>query len=485
MELRQRSHGFVTAYALELREIHKRFGDVPALAGATLALRAGTIHALVGENGAGKTTLMRVAFGLAAPDSGTLQVAGAHMRLRSPADAMAAGVGMVQQHFTLVPALTALENVALGWSSGPVIRERVIQLASDTGLRVDPDTVAERLSVADQQRLELLKALARGARTLILDEPTASLAPQETEALLSWLREFAAKGGSVVLITHKLREALSIADDVTVLRNGAVTWNGPRADANIESLIVAMLGQARRGGESRASMQKPAGDLAIAIAEGMDVRDALGRTGVREATVRIRRGEMVGVAGVEGSGIHEFMYAMAGRIPVARGLTLPNDIGFIPEDRHRDALLLTATVAENVALRAAGTRRGWLQRRTLDVYASKLAAENDVKLSDVRAPVTTLSGGNQQRLVLARELDGDPPLIVAMNPTRGLDLNASAHVQMRLRMAAERGAAVLYSSADLDELLDVADRILVVFDGRVRSVASDRDAIGRAMVGAS
>jgi ABC-type uncharacterized transport system ATPase subunit len=352
VELRQRSHGSVTGYALELREIHKRFGGVQALAGATLSLRTGTIHALLGENGAGKTTLMRIAFGLVAPDRGTVQVRGAHARLQSPADAMAAGVGMVQQHFTLVPALTALENVALGWSSGPAIRDQVIRLASDTGLRVDPDTVVERLSVADQQRLELLKALARGARTLILDEPTASLAPRETDDLFSWLREFAEQGGDVVLITHKLREALSIADDVTVLRNGVVTWNGPRRDASIESLIVAMLGQARSGSERRASVQKPAGDTAVAIADGMNVRDPLGRTRIREASVRIRRGEMLGVAGVDGSGIHEFMYAMAGRLPATRGLTLPDDIGFIPEDRHRDALLMTATVAENVALRA-------------------------------------------------------------------------------------------------------------------------------------
>ena len=476
----------MTLYALELGGIHKSFGGVRALDGASFALRAGTVHALLGENGAGKTTLMRVAFGLVTPDSGTCVVLGTPLRLKTPADAMRAGVGMVQQHFTLVPALTALENVALGWSSGRAIRDQVTQLADETGLRFDPDAVVERLSVADQQRVELLKALSRGARTLILDEPTAALAPQDTEDLFSWIRAFTGRGGSVVLITHKLAEALSIADDVTVLRRGRVTWNGPRRDATIESLVVAMIGHAADRHADISPRQKTVGDTPVAIADAVYGDDPLGLSRVRGASVTLRSGEIVGVAGVEGSGIQEFMYAMAGRLSTTRGrLQLPDEVGFIPEDRQRDALLMTASVAENVALRSAGTRRGWFRRQAIDARASRLAQENDVRLSDVRDPVATLSGGNQQRLVVARELDGDPPFIVAMNPTRGLDLNAAKHVQQRLRGAADRGAAILYASADLDELLEVSDRILVVFNGSVLDVASDRDLIGRAMVGAS
>ena len=476
----------MTPHALELSDIHKNFGAVRALTGASFSLRAGTVHALLGENGAGKTTLMRVAFGLVPPDSGTCVVGGMPMRLKTPADAMRAGVGMVQQHFTLVPALTALENVALGWSAARAIRGQVIQLAARTGLRFDADATVEKLSVADQQRVELLKALSRGARTLILDEPTAALAPQDTEDLFSWIRAFTATGGSVVLITHKLTEALSIADDVTVLRRGSVTWRGTRRDATIESLVVAMMGQVVEGDDLRASAQKTVGQKPVASADTIYVKDRLDVARVRGASITLCKGEIVGVAGVEGSGIQEFMYAMAGRVTTARGrLQLPDDVGFIPEDRQRDALLMTASVAENVALRSAGTRRGWLRRQAIDVRASKLAQENDIRLSDVGAPVATLSGGNQQRLVVARELDGDPPLIVAMNPTRGLDVNAAKHVRQRLRAAAERGAAILYASADLDELLHVSDRIVVIFDGRVLDVASDRDSIGRAMVGAS
>jgi ABC-type uncharacterized transport system ATPase subunit len=485
VELYRRADGSVTGHALQLRGIYKRFGDVRALDDATFSLRAGTVHALLGENGAGKTTLMRVAFALVAPDAGTIEVNGAPARLKTPADAMDAGIGMVQQHFTLVPALTALENVALGWSSGRAIRGHVARLAADTGLLVDPDAIVDQLSVADQQRLELLKALARGARTLILDEPTAALAPRETGELLAWIRGFAGRGGNAVLITHKLGDALAIADDVTVLRHGKVTLTGLRSTVTIESLVDAMLGRSEsRNDRSAVAPQTPV-DTNVAVAERMGVRDMFGRMRVRDASIRIRGGEVVGVAGVEGSGIHEFMYAMAGRMPVTGVLELPDDVGFIPEDRHRDALLMTATIADNFALRSAGTRRGWLDRRTIDARASELAAENDINVADVRAPVSSLSGGNQQRLVLARELDRDPSLVVAMNPTRGLDLNATALVQRRLRQAAERGAGILYSSADLDELLHVADRIFVVFDGRVRDVARDRDLIGRAMVGAA
>jgi ABC-type uncharacterized transport system ATPase subunit len=485
VEFRERAHGLVTPPALELTGIHKRFGDVVALHGASLSLAPGTVHALLGENGAGKTTLMRVAFGLVVPEAGLTRVGGAEVRPVSPADAMRSGIGMVQQHFTLVPALTTLENIALGWSSASAVRDRAVRLAAETGLTLDPDARVGRLSVADQQRVELLKALVRGARILILDEPTAALAPKEAEDLFTWVRAFRVDGGSVVLITHKLGEALAVADDITVLRQGAVTWSGKRSSATIETLVTALIGTSTAAGEEIARERKAATDEPVAIADSMVVRDGQDVVRVRGASARVSRGEIVGVAGVEGSGVHEFLYAMAGRLTPSGGhLHLPAELAFVPEDRQRDALLMTESVAENVALKGAGARRGWLRRSEIAATAARLVAGGNVRLSNVSAPVASLSGGNQQRLVLARELEGSPPFIVAINPTRGLDLVASNDVRRRLRRAASAGAAVLYHSADLDELLELADRIVVVYDGRVSDVPLDRAAIGRAMVGA-
>ena len=474
----------MTVFALELRGIHKVFGGTVALGGVDFFLRPGSVHALLGENGAGKTTLMRVAFGLVTPDRGEIRSSGAPVTVRSPADAMRAWIGMVQQHFTLVPALTSLENVALGWSSSRGMREGAVRLAAATGLRFEPDTTVAELSVADQQRVELLKALTRGARMLILDEPTAALAPAETDHLFAWLGAFRDRGGSVVLITHKLDEAMSLADDITVLRRGSVTWSGSRRQANIDILVPALIGGSESATDTALATGPRGRGTDTVIAESIVVKDDHAVVRLRDVSLRLSSGEFVGVAGVEGSGIVEFMYVMAGRLTPSSGrLQLPDEMGFIPEDRHRDALLIDASIAENLALRSANLRRGWLSRRGLARRAERLVAAGDVRVSSVRSGVDTLSGGNQQRLVLTRELDGDPPLVVAMNPTRGLDLKAARNIRDRLRGAVTRGATVLYSSADLDELLEVVDRVLVVFNGGVREVPLDRDAIGRAMLG--
>jgi simple sugar transport system ATP-binding protein len=396
---------------------------------------------------------------------------------------------MVQQHFALVPAMTARENVALGRASARELSDDTIQLAASLGVRLDESVPVEQLPVSEQQRIELLKALSRGARVLILDEPTAALAPSDADALFAWLRGFRERGGSVVLITHKLREALDISDEISVLRHGVVTWHGPRADANFDVLVATMLGQDVRAGEPpRDPVAHTAREdvRSVVRAEALHVRDERGTTRVRDATVSVAAGEIVGVAGVEGSGAKELLYAIAGRLPPAGGrLALPNDIGFIPDDRQRDALLMNESVAANVALRRAGRRSGWLRRRAVDNAAEQLVRASGVRAPDVRAPVSALSGGNQQRLVVGRELDGDPPLVVAMNPTRGLDVAATAAVQQRLRQAARAGMAVVYYSADLDELIGIADRIVVLFDGRLREVPLDRDVVGRAMLGAA
>ena len=480
----------MTSPSLEMSGIRKRFGELAALDGVDLVVRSGTIHALLGENGAGKTTLMRIAFGLTMPDEGRISVDGVPTRLKSPAAAIRAGIGMVQQHFALVPAMTARENIALGVSPGRDLPLDALRGAGEAASRIALDIPVRELPVSEQQRVELMKTLARGARVVILDEPTASLAPQDAEELLTWLRRFRETGGSAVLITHKLREALALADDITVLRRGRVTWRGRRNEADIDVLLAAMIGEAhapvigqpaRNPLDSHAARSDP-----VVLADGVVIRDARGVAIVRDAALRAHAGEIVGVAGVAGSGARELLHAIAGRLRPSGGtLQLPNAVGFIPEDRQHDALLMDESVATNVALHGAGRRRGWLRRREMEADAERLVRESGIVAADVRAPVSTLSGGNQQRLIAARELATRPPLLVAVNPTRGLDVVATASIQRQLRDAAAAGMAVVYYTADLDELIDIADRVLVVFDGRVREVARDRDAIGRAMLGAA
>lgn len=296
----------MTVPALQLSGIRKQFSRVVALDTVELVAGKGTIHALLGENGAGKTTLMRIAFGLTMPDEGTISVDGVPIRLRSPSDAIRAGIGMVQQHFALVPAMTARENIALGVSSGRRLQADAQPDTTESGSRLDMEIPVRDLTVPEQQRVELMKTLARGARVIILDEPTAALAPQDAEQLFAWLRRFREEGGSAVLITHKLREALAVADVITVLRRGRVTWSGRRDDADVDMLITAMLGASRSLATARAAPRQAdastSHDEPVVRAEGMMIRDVRGATIVREVSLRIQRGEILGVAGVAGSG---------------------------------------------------------------------------------------------------------------------------------------------------------------------------------------
>jgi len=482
------------APALELIGVSKRFGAALALDRASLTIRPGSVHAVLGENGAGKTTLMRIAFGMLEPDAGRVCVSGAEMHFRSPSQAIAAGIGMVHQHFTNVPAMTVAENVALG-SRGKydkaTARARVNEVAQGAGLPLDPDARAGDLPVGAQQRLEIVKALARGARTLLLDEPTAVLAPDEVDQLLGWLRDFAAGGGAAVLITHKLREALAAADEVTVLRRGRTVHTGATSGTNAQALAVAMLGEAPEANRpaAHAPAENRAASEPVVVATRLTLRDERGVPAIREATFALRGGEIVGIAAVEGAGQRELLLALAGRRPVSDGsLTLPSRIGFVPEDRHRDALVLDFNISENVALRDAGDRAGRLRWRTLDHTARALIAAFDVRAAGGPRPETalarTLSGGNQQKLVLGRELAGNPALLVAENPTRGLDIRATAAVHESLRAARAAGAAVVVYSSDLDEVLALSDRVLVVSAGSVSEVGGDREAVGRAMLGA-
>ena len=468
---------------LSLSRITKRYGATVALDDVSFACRAARVHALLGENGAGKTTLMRVAFGLVAPDFGQV-VARARPIVRA-SDAIAGGIGMVHQHFTNVPAMTVAENVALGehgrFDAARAAR-RVEEIGSRTGLVLDPRSVAGDLPVGAQQRLEIVKALARDARTLILDEPTAVLAPREIDELLVWLRRFADAGNAVVLITHKLREALAIADDVTVLRRGSVALTSAAKAVTLDSVSAALLGS--EADLAPAEKHERTSDAAVVALDAATVVDARGVILLAAATLEVRAGEIVGVAAVEGAGQHALLRLLAGRETATTGIVrLPTAVGFIPEDRHRDGLMLDASATENVTLRNAGSRRGRIDWRAQRERTKRLIAEHDVRGGDERTAVRALSGGNQQKLIFARELDANPSLVVAENPTRGLDIRATRAVHDRLRAAADGSAAVVVYSSDLDEVLSLATRIVVVHAGRLRECPLDRDVVGRAMLG--
>ena len=496
-----------------LEAISKRYGTVQALAGASLTVRQGTVHALLGENGAGKTTLMRIAFGLTRPDSGTLRWRGAPAAFESPRNALAAGIAMVQQHFSLVPSLSVAENVALGGRGlfdAAEAKRKVRQLGAATGLVVDPDAVAGTLGVSAQQRVEILKALARGVRLLILDEPTATLAPSDAAALLAWTRAFATGDRAVVLITHKLRDALAVADDLTVLRGGRVVHSSPAAMVTEQSLAAAMLGtdqaqaanrtawtvgasDGRSGDQAKRATDASLGagpaavtpaDDAVVVLRDVVVSPRPGAAGLGRISFTANRGEIVGVAAVEGNGEEDLLRIVAGRDGAESGtVRLPARVGYIPQDRNADAIAGELTLTENVALAGSGARRGWIDWGALREQTERIMLRFDIRAPGAAAAAVTLSGGNQQRLVLGRELDGSPLLVVADQPTRGLDLRATAEVHDRLREASSSGAAVVLYSADLDELLALSDRIIVVVGGIVRDVERNREAIGRAMLG--
>jgi general nucleoside transport system ATP-binding protein len=465
--------------ALALRGIRKHFGSVQALRGADFTLMPGELHALLGENGAGKTTLMHVAYGLARPDAGTVAIGGAVVSVPSPRAARRLGVGMVHQHFTSVPALSVAENVALaaGWPVHPAaLRERVRALAERIGLSLEPDTPAGRLSVGLKQRLEIVKALATDVRILLLDEPTAVLAPGETEELLQVVRAFTAQGGSAVLITHKLDEALAAADRVTVLRQGVVVHEGVVAGETRESLAAAMIGEGEpvaatgQGGLADIEPPVPSARVLVRLEELEVPRDTGFGIAVRRATLVIRSGEIVGIAAVEGNGQRELLRAVAGRLHPLRGRReVAGPVGFIPEDRTTEGLIPTLSLTENLVLGSRADdpwiRRGRVDWRVARARTAALLTEYEVVAPGPDVPAATLSGGNQQKVVVARELARQPRVVVAENPTRGLDLRAAAAILARLRAAAAAGAAVLVYSSDLDEVLALAGRVLVASRG--------------------
>jgi simple sugar transport system ATP-binding protein len=393
---------------------------------------------------------------------------------------------MVQQHPVTVAALTVWENVVLG-GSGRIRRthvaREVAELASSAGFDFDVTAPARALSIAAQQRLEILRAMHRRANILILDEPTAILAPEEARDLYAWLRRFADAGGTAIVITHKLDEAQKYTNALTVLRQGRTILESNSQAASRESLTQAMLGVAIET-SSRAHNRDPRGGVLLR-AKDMDVRDDRGVTSIKSASFEICAGEIVGVAGVEGSGHHHLLLAAAGRNTIDGGwVERPATVAFIPEDRHRDAVVLDFNLVENAAIHSAGSRRGRVNWRALRNEVANIVTRYDVRSPAPTAEMRVLSGGNQQKFVLGRELGTNPQLIVAENPTRGLDIRAASFVRDQLRAARARGAAVLVYSSDIDELIEIADRVLVVHAGKVSAEPANRERVGAAMLGA-
>ena len=490
-------------HALRTVGIEKRFGGVRANHLVSLAVPPGTIHGIVGENGAGKSTIMNIVYGSVKADAGEVWVRDRRLAGLGPREAIAAGVGMVHQHFMLVESFTALENLLLGAEGGRALaagRQRaqreLERLGSEYGLEVPLGVPVAELPVGLRQRVEILKALHRGAELLILDEPTAVLTPGEAEHLFRILRSLAAQGRTVILISHKLKEIMAVTDRVTVMRRGEVVGETATADTSPAKLAELMVG---RPVALEVTREGRAPGPPVLEVEGLEVRDDRGIPRVRNAGFTVRAGEIVGIAGVSGNGQSELLEALAGMRPIAagratlRGKPLPANpaaarragIAHVPEDRQRLGMLGSFTAWENHLLGEAG---GPLLNRGAVVAACAGAmAAYDVRPPDPELPAASFSGGNQQKLVLAREIGRDPDLLLVGQPTRGVDIGAIEFIHRRLLEMRRRGTAMLLVSAELDELLGLADRILVMYEGRivgeVAAAAADEAQIGRMMTG--
>jgi simple sugar transport system ATP-binding protein len=511
---------------LSLSAITKRFGNFTALADLSLDIRAGEIHCILGENGAGKSTLCNLIFGVHRPDGGTMRYYGAPFEPSGPADSLAHGIAMVHQHFSLVPDMSVVDNVLLGREKGILNRKecarQLEKLAVDYGLPLDPFAKIENLSVGERQRVEIVKCLIRDPSLFVLDEPTAVLLPDEIAALLDVCRRVASGGRAVVLVTHKLAEIKKVADRVTVLRGGRVVATSDNPAAEIDVLVRAMIqGNVETLDQSAASIlglepvrhvghgskkeQAPKARVEALQIDGLTIRDYQGVTRLDNFTLTVGRGEIVGVAGVEGNGQSELTAALAGLIAPSEGRIYLGDaelttrspkeitaagVGIVPEDRHAVGCVTGMSLAENIYLNRLGefTRFGFLKRAALEREATSLMQRFDVRARGPGAQFSSLSGGNQQKAVLAREITlPNLACLVASQPTRGLDVGAVAAVYSHIRAACRRGVAILLVSSELDELLTVADRIVVLYRGRIMgSCIADPDrraAIGAMMAG--
>jgi simple sugar transport system ATP-binding protein len=475
---------------LTLRGIVKRFPGVLANDHIDFEVNSGEIHALLGENGAGKSTLMKIIYGLYRPDEGEILINGQPVHITSPADAIRLGIGMIHQHFMLVESLTVAQNVALGLPSKrgfltdlDRVAERIEELATLYGLKVDPNAYVWQLSVGQQQRVEIIKALYRGAALLILDEPTAVLTPQEVRELFVILRKMAADGHALIFISHKLHEVLEITDRVTVLRDGRHIGTVPTSETTKEKLAQMMVGRPVSMQIEREPVQ--IGDVVLRL-EGVSAMSDRETRALKNVSLQVRAGEIVGVAGVSGNGQLELAEVIAGLRSLTGGkIFLKNEeitghspsqimqagLSYIPEERMRDGMIREFTVSENIILREHNkypfSRLGFLRFDSIRENAQKLVDDFNVKTPTLETPVKNLSGGNIQKIILARELAREPAVLVAAQPTRGLDIGATEYVHLRLIMERLKGTATLLISEDLDEILKLSDRIVVIFDGEI------------------
>ena len=480
---------------LELRQITKRFGDVLANDHVDIVVKPGTIHAIVGENGAGKSTAMRIAYGFYTPDSGEILVDGQVRDIRSPHDAIALGIGMVHQHFMLVETMTVAENIVLGAEPGTSFAldlksaaAQIRQLSEEFKLAVNPNEPVEHLSVGQQQRVELLKALFRHARLLILDEPTAVLTPLEVEEFFSILRRMREQGKTVIIITHKLSEVLAISDEVTVMRDGKVVGRVQTKDTNAAELARMMVGR-----EVLLRVEKPEPQIGAPALEvrNLSVMSATGAKRVNDMSFEVRAGEIVGIAGVEGNGQTELIEALAGLIEPAQitgemigaGRTLNSlgarvrrelGIAHIPEDRHRRGLLLDFSLAENSILGvhyrppiAAFAGGVFLDDDAIHKRATEIIEGFDVRPRNAALPARALSGGNQQKLIIGREYHVNPKVLLVSQPTRGVDIGAIEFIHRQLVALRDQGCAILLVSAELEEVTSLSDRLLIVHEGKI------------------
>ena len=475
---------------LELKGITKRFPGVVANDAVDFELAHGEVHALLGENGAGKSTLMNILYGLYHPDEGEFWLNGEPVQIDSPSRAIELGIGMVHQHFMLIPVMTVAENIVLATEphKGPFMdiagaEARVRDLSERFGLAVRPEARVESISVGQQQRAEILKALYRGAEILILDEPTAVLTPQEARELFEIIESLKAEGKSIVFITHKLNEVLEVADRITVLRRGKTIETVPREGATEEGLAKLMVGREvlLRVDKKHSSPGEP-----LLVVRDLHVEDERGLPAVRGVSLDVRAGEIVGLAGVDGNGQSELVDAIAGLRKVQHGLisvggrnitgagarqSLDSGVGHIPEDRHLRGLVLDFTLAENLSLHDYRTppesKLGWLYPRRMVAKARRVLQDFDVRGGGPETPAASLSGGNQQKVVVAREVERNPAVLLAAQPTRGLDVGAIEFVHRRLVAERDEGRAILLVSFELEEVLSLSDRILVMFEGRI------------------
>ena len=494
---------------LELRGITKRFGSLIANDSIDLVVEPGEIHALLGENGAGKSTLMNVLYGLYQPDEGQILVDGEPVTFSGPGDAMASGIGMVHQHFMLIPVFTVAENVELGherttrfgFLDRKTARREVEEVSQRYGLRVPVDALVQDLPVGVQQRVEIVKALVRDAKVLILDEPTAVLTPQETDDLMEVMRTLKAAGTSIVFITHKLREVRAVADRITVIRRGKVIGEAS-PDSSAAELASMMVGRPVKLNIEKEPAQP--GDPVIS-AEGIRIVDDVGQVQVDDVSFSVRSGEIYALAGVQGNGQTELTEALVGLTPVERGTItidgrdvtrakiddiLDNGVGYVPEDRLHDGLIGSFTVAENLVLDLYDNKPysngANLDLKLIQQNAVDRVAEYDVRTASVEHPASTLSGGNQQKVVLARELSRPLKVLIVAQPTRGLDVGSMEFVHRRIVTERDAGAAVILVSSELDEVLGLADRIGVMYRGKIIGEVpggTDAEEVGLLMAG--